>query len=172
MAVSIGLIGRPEPGPPVGDATLEPGDPGSDEVGRNGEADADGAATAREDGRVDTDQAAIHGDQGTTGVSRIDCGVGLDERDVALDARGRPGPRRDDAAGHRLADAERVADRQHQIADLDVVGITQRDDRQRVAGRDLEKSQIAALVTAHQHRPDARVRSPRITVISSAPSTT
>ena len=31
--------------------------------------------------------------------------------------------RRDDAVRHGLADAERIADRQHQVADLQIVGI-------------------------------------------------
>ena len=38
------------------------------------------------------------------------------------------GKRRDDAAGHRLADAEGIADRQHEIADLDRIGIAERHD--------------------------------------------
>ncbi len=38
--------------------------------------------------------------------------------------------RRHDAHGHGLADAERIADRQHQIADLHPVGIREGHDRQ------------------------------------------
>ena len=34
--------------------------------------------------------------------------------------------RRDDAAGGRLADAERIADRQHQVADFQRIGIADR----------------------------------------------
>ncbi len=41
-----------------------------------------------------------------------------------------PGERRDNAAGHRLADAERVADREHEITDLERVQIADRQDRQ------------------------------------------
>ena len=35
--------------------------------------------------------------------------------------------RRDDAAGHRLADAERIADGEHEIADLETVRIAELD---------------------------------------------
>ncbi len=49
------------------------------EVGGNGEADAVGAAGAREDGRVDAHHLARHIDEGATGVAGIDGGVGLNE---------------------------------------------------------------------------------------------
>jgi hypothetical protein len=55
--------------------------------------------------------------------------------------------RRDDAAGHGLADAERVADRQHQVAHFQVVGIAKLERRQlAVLDGDAQHRQIGALV--------------------------
>ena len=53
----------------------------------------------------------------------IDRGVGLDEELVVGDADLRARQRRDDAVRHRLPDAERIADGEHQVADLQLVGI-------------------------------------------------
>ena len=50
-------------------------------------------------------------------------GVGLDEELIVGDADLRARQRRDDAVRHRLPDAERIADRQHHVADLQRVGI-------------------------------------------------
>ena len=52
------------------------------------------------------------------GVARIDRGVGLDEVLVALDARPLRPERAHDARGGGLAQAERIADRDHEVADL------------------------------------------------------
>ena len=71
--------------------------------------------------RVDADQPALHVDQRAAGIARIDRGVGLDEEPEVGNAAVRPRQRRDDAAGHRLADAEGIADGEHQVADLDGV---------------------------------------------------
>ena len=53
---------------------------------------------------------------------------------------------RDYAAGHRLADAERVADGQHEIADLERIGIADRDHRKRLRRFDLEHGEVEQLV--------------------------
>ena len=98
-------------------------DHGTHQVGRDGEADAGGAARRRDDHAVDADQLAVHVDQRAAGIARIDRGVGLDEILVLRLVAGHMGEGRDDAAGHRLADAEGVADGQHQVADLDLIGI-------------------------------------------------
>ena len=61
---------------------------------------------------------AIHVEQRAAGIAAIDGGVGLDEVvvgpgiDVAV-------ARRDDADGDRAAEAERIADRHHPVADAD-----------------------------------------------------
>ena len=69
----------------------------------------------------------LHVDQRAAGIARIDGGVGLDEVLILGRTAGHARERRDDAAGHRLADAERIADGEHQVADLDRVGIGEGD---------------------------------------------
>ena len=61
----------------------------------------------------------------------IDGGVGLDHvGDLAAGAGGQPAMQRaDDAGGQRLVEAERVADREHQLSDLEVRGRADRDRR-------------------------------------------
>ncbi len=55
--------------------------------------------------------------------------------------------RRDDAAGDRLADAEGIADGEHEIADLELIGIRQRQGRQLCLARfDLEHGELHALI--------------------------
>ncbi len=60
------------------------------------------------------------------------------------------GQRRNDAAGGRLADAERVADRQHQVADLQRVGIADRYRGERLRRLDLEHREVDRLVLEQQ----------------------
>ena len=74
------------------------------------------AAARVEAGGVDADQLAVEVDQRAAGVARVDRGIGLDEVLVAQPAQAAAADRRDDARGHRLADAERVADRDHEVA--------------------------------------------------------
>src|SRR5690606_41691843 len=74
------------------------------------------------------------------GVAGVDRGVDLDRvrdrRALRGLRRGRDGTvqRRDDAGGDRAGEAERVADRHHRFADLQVVGGAERR-RLEVAGR-------------------------------------
>ncbi len=78
----------------------------------------------------------------------IAASVWMKEREVAAD-RG-AGQRRDDAAGHRLADAERIADRQHEVADLEPVAVADFEHGQHLAmGIDLEHREIGVLVREH-----------------------
>ena len=99
-------------------------------VGRNRKSNAVRAAAAREDRGVDADEPAVHVDQGAAGIAGIDGRVGLDEELIVGDADLGAGQRRDDAAGHRLADAERIADGEHQIAHLEAVGVAELDGRE------------------------------------------
>ena len=69
------------------------------------------------------DHPAVHVDQRTAGIAGIDGGIGLDEELIIADADLGARHRRDDAVRHRLSDAERIADRQHHVADLQIVGI-------------------------------------------------
>ncbi len=64
-------------------------------------------------------------DQRTARIAGIDRGVGLDEELIVGDADLRARHRRDDAMRHGLADAERIADRKHDVADLERVGIAE-----------------------------------------------
>ena len=80
---------------------------------------------AREDRRVDADQRAVHVDQRAAGIAGIDGGIGLDEEAGIVDAEIGARDRRDDAARHRLADAEGIADGKHEVADLELVGIAE-----------------------------------------------
>src|SRR5690606_41027338 len=92
---------------------------GAGDIRRHREADADVAAGWRHDRSVDADQAAIHRDQRAARIARIDRRVGLDEVLVALADQPRAAERADDAVSDRLAEPERVADRDDEIADLE-----------------------------------------------------
>ena len=59
-------------------------------------------------------------------IARIDCGVGLDEVLVVLDAETAAACGADDAHRGGFADAERIADRENQIAHLQLGGIAER----------------------------------------------
>jgi hypothetical protein len=113
-------------------------------IGRNGKADADRAARFGVDRRVDTDERALHVDQRAARIARIDRRVGLDEEAVVGDADMRARQRRDDPLRHRLADAERIADRQHEIADFERIGIAELQRRERGAAvLDLQHGEVA-----------------------------
>ena len=102
---------------------------------RNRKADAERAAAARIDRGIDAEQVAVGVDQRAARIAGIDRGVGLDEVLEGVDAEVVAAERRDDAHGDGLADAERVADRQHDVADLRLFGVAERDRRQVLAGR-------------------------------------
>ena len=80
------------------------------------------AAAVREDRRVDAHEPAFHVDERAAGVARIDGRVGLDEIFIHA-AIGHAVLRADDAFGHGLADAERIADGQHHVADADFLAV-------------------------------------------------
>ena len=93
----------------------------------NREADADVAVGHRDDLRVDADELALRVDERAAGVAVVDRRIGLQEVFVAaVTHAGRSTLRADDAHRHRLTDAERIADREHDIADLDRVGVAER----------------------------------------------
>ena len=60
-------------------------------------------------------------DQRAAGVAGVDGGVGLDEVFDLLDAQPAAAGGADDALRHRLADAEGIADGEHDVADLNLV---------------------------------------------------
>ena len=108
------------------------------------------AARAREDRGVDADEPAAEIDQRAAGIAGIDGGVGLDEELIVADADLCARDRRDDAVRHGLADAERIADREHQVADLQLVGIAEVEHREALVGAlEAQHGEIAALVLEH-----------------------
>ena len=64
-------------------------------------------------------------DQRAAGVARIDGGIGLNEELIVGDADLGAGERGDDAVGHGLADPERIANGEHDVADLQLIGIAE-----------------------------------------------
>ena len=120
-------------------------------VDRDGKTDADIAAAGRQDRRIDADDPALQVDQWTARIAGVDRRVGLDEILVAFDAETAAPERADDARGHGLAETERVADRQHEIADLQPVGIADRD-RGQTSGGNLQHGDVGVGVAADQFR--------------------
>ena len=89
-------------------------------------------------------------------VAVVDRRVGLQEvlvaaAAVAIARSGRPALRADDPHRHRLADAERVADREHDVAHLRVVGVAERRGLQ-TRGVDFDEREVARLVGADHLR--------------------
>ena len=116
------------------------------------EADAVAAARAREDRRVDADEPAADVDEGAAGIARIDGGVGLDEELVVRDPDLGAGERRDDAVRHRLADAEGVADGEHEIADLQALRVAELERVQRRRAFRLQHREVGARIAEHDCR--------------------
>ena len=90
-------------------------------------------------------------DQRAAGIPRVNRRVGLDEVLIALDAEPAAPERADDAWGHGLAETERVADGDDEVADLEAVGIAQRH-RGQIDGRDLQHGNVGIGVGADQLR--------------------
>ena len=88
------------------------------QVHRDRDADAFGAQVLAQHRGVDADQLAARIDQRAAGVADVDRRVGLDEVLERGDAELRAAGGADDAVRHRLRQAERIADGQHDIADL------------------------------------------------------
>ncbi|ABA51164.1 hypothetical protein BURPS1710b_3679 [Burkholderia pseudomallei 1710b] len=99
--------------------------------GRHGdrEADAERAARARVDRRIDAEQVAVYVDERAARIARVDRRVGLDEVLERVDAEVVAPERADDPHRDRLADPERVADREHDVAHARLVGAAERDRR-------------------------------------------
>ena len=73
----------------------------------------------RQNRGVDADQFAAQIHQRAAGIAGIDGGVGLDEVLVAVGVDAGAAERADDARGHRVLQAERIADGDHIVADLE-----------------------------------------------------
>jgi len=119
-----------------------------DQIGGDGEADADIAAGLAEDRRVDADHFAAHVDQRAAGITRIDRGVGLNEIVIGPGADLTP-LRADDARRHRVIEAEGIADGHDPFADLEPVGVTEADHGEIVSRVDLDHGDIGLLIAAN-----------------------
>ena len=113
----------------------------------NREADPLRAAVLRIDRAVDADQIPAGVDQRAAGVARIDGCVGLDEVLEAVDPEMVAPEGAHDAVRDGVAESERVAEREHRVADLDVVERAERDCRQVLALR-LEHREVGFGVAA------------------------
>src|SRR5262249_46437510 len=139
-----------KPCPLDGRATIERGsDNALDHIDGNREPDPDAAARARVDCGIQADQLAIEIDQSAAGIARILGGVRLDEEAVVADPNLRTRERRNDALGHRLPDAERIADRNDEIADLERVRIAQFEHWETPAALEPKHREIGARVAQH-----------------------
>ena len=100
-----------------------------DDVDRNREADALVAAGGAGDGGVEADDFAAEIHERAAAVAGVDGRVGLNEVLPAELAVAQievvPAFGADDAAGDALAEAERAADGQHEVADLQRVAVAQ-----------------------------------------------
>src|SRR5690606_14437871 len=97
----------------------------ADHVARYREADADVAAGGRKNRRIDALQRAVEPDERAPGVAGIDRRVRLNEVLVAFDVDPASTERADDAGRCRLTEAERVADRDDEVADVEVVRVAE-----------------------------------------------
>ena len=106
----------------------------------------------RKDGAVDADKRAVHVHERATGIAAIDGGICLDEESVVTDANLGARERRDDAAGDRLLQAERVADGDDEIADLcAVLGVGEAQCRQALVRiTDAQHGEIDTRIGEHQ----------------------
>ncbi len=121
-------------------------DPAGD-LGRDGEADADGGAGRRGDGGIDAHHLALHVEHRTAGVAGVDRRVDLQE--IVERARADIAPaRRDDAGGDRAAEAERVAGAHHPVAHLDRAAVAPADIGQRGRRGHLDQRHVGQIVHA------------------------
>src|SRR5690606_3220238 len=96
-------------------------------VARYREADADVAAGRREDGGIDSLQRAVHPDERASRVAGVDRRIRLDEILVTFDVDAAAAERAHDAGRRGLPDPERIADREHEVADGKILGIAECD---------------------------------------------
>ena len=114
------------------------------QVDGHGQAIAHVVPRAGGDGRVDADYLAVQVEQGTARIARVDGRVGLDEAldpvvvadDLGLAAQGA-----DDSVGQGGAHAQRVADGQDPVADLQFFDVAQTHGGQ-FGGVDLEQDDV------------------------------
>ena len=124
-------------------------------VDRHGQAEPDAG-----NGRVDAHDASAGVGQRSARVARVERGIGLDDvldepRCAAIARPERPAERADDARRDRTAEAERVADGDHELADLEPAGVAEPSGRRVTFGAD--DGEIRERVTADD--PERLLRS-------------
>src|SRR4029078_3758939 len=105
-----------------------------DGVDRDREAEPDGAAGVALDLGVDADTVAVRVEQRATRVAVVERGVGLDDvidRVLAVGRGNHALQGADDAGRGRPIEAEGVPDRDHRVADVHVVRVSEREGRER-----------------------------------------
>ena len=128
------------------------------------------AAAAREDGCVDADELPVDIHERAARIAGIDRSVGLNEELIIGDADLRARQCGHDAARHGLPDAERIADREHEVTDLEAVGVVKFEGRKLDAsGFQPENREVRLLVLGDEvggklpavgkHHRDLRARS-------------
>jgi hypothetical protein len=117
--------------------------------------DADIASARRQDRGVDADHSSLQVDQRAARIARVDGRVGLDEILIAFDAGAAP-ERADDPGGNRLTQSKGIADGEYKIADLQALGIADRDRGQAASG-DLQHCNVGIGIAADQFRLEAAV---------------
>src|SRR6516164_10980780 len=128
--------------PTTGDATsvLELGDHGIHGAGRDRESNSHRAAGGRKDRGVDPDDIAIDVKGRATGIALVYRSVDLDEVVVRAGADIAPA-RGYDPGGDRAAQAERIADRKHPVADTRSM-IRKHDVGEIAMALDLDESEV------------------------------
>ncbi len=124
-----------------------------DHVGRDGETDSHVPGSS-DDGGIDTNELAPGGHQCAPGITGVDGGIGLDEVLVALDAEVGTSQGTDDAVGHRLAQAEGIADGHHKITHFQAFRVGQGQLGELVA-LDLQQGDVHGRVGSEQFRLEA-----------------
>ena len=119
-----------------------------DHVDRDCKADPFGAAAATADGSVDADDFAIEIQQRPAAVARIDRSIRLQKVLATRDPQA-AALRADDSGGHCHADIERIADRQHPIANLRRVAVAETKSFQTFRILDSQNGNIRVLVHLH-----------------------
>ena len=113
----------------------------------HGEGDADTAAGGREDRGVHADDLAVQIEGRAAGIAavhrRVDLQIVVGARtDVAVMGR-------DDAGGHRSAEAEWIADREHPVTDAGIL-VGELHIRELLRSLDLEQSHVGTRIGADQ----------------------
>ena len=119
---------------------------GPHKIDRDRETKAGESAAAAENRGIDADHAAVRVEQRSAGIAGIDRRIGLDEI-LKRPETDTAAQRADDPAADRLADAEGIADRQHHVANLELVAVAKRGGR-KAGGLDLEDREVGKRVSA------------------------